>query len=464
MTDQTLWTAMEVATATGAALVDGDDWQANGISIDTRTLKPGDLFVALHAARDGHEFVAQAYAAGAAAALVDRRVGSGPQALVGDSLGALARMGVYARDRSDAYRVAVTGSVGKSSVKEAISTIFKAVGPAHASEKSYNNHWGVPLSLARMPKNTKRAVFEVGMNHPGEIAPLAELVRPHIGVITRLAPAHMAAFGSLEDIAEEKGEIWSAMGENSLAIIPADDPLCDQLKDIATHYKVSRIVSFGQAAHADVRVLGFETGPQGTSGQMEVFGEKHDFSLRVSGGHWAINAAAAVAAAIFCGVEASEAIAALSALDPLPGRGEPVQIEVAGGQAVLLDDAYNANPVSMAAALDTLANWPGKRRLAVLGDMLELGDKARRYHEALAWDIQKSEIDQIYCVGPLMKFLYQSLPAKRQGGWFDNTDEALSSLQNIIKADDVILLKGSNGSQIHHIATALKANAKCETN
>ncbi|PHS27935.1 MAG: UDP-N-acetylmuramoyl-tripeptide--D-alanyl-D-alanine ligase [Robiginitomaculum sp.] len=451
-----LWTAMEIAAATGAALIDGNDWQANGISIDTRTLRPGDLFVALHAERDGHDFVAKAYAAGATGALVDRRVGSGPQALVDDSLLGLARMGVRARERVDACRAAVTGSVGKSSVKEAIAAIFRAVGSAHASEKSYNNHWGVPLSLARMPKGAKRAVFELGMNHAGEIAPLTEMVRPHVGVVTRLAPAHIEAFGSLEDIAAEKAQIWSAMADNGVAILPADDPLGDLLADLAKAHKVSRIVRFGVSPGADVRVTRFETGADGSSGQMDIFGQSHDFSLQVSGAHWAGNAAAAVAAALFCGVEAKDAAAALANLEPLPGRGGAIKVHLPGGEATLLDDAYNANPVSMAAAFDTLGVWPAKRRIAVLGDMLELGEAAQHYHEMLAWSLQNAGIDLVFCTGPLMHALYQSLPEARRGGWYENIDDLQQSVHKIVTPGDVVLFKGSNGSKIHQIANALK--------
>ena len=452
-----LWTALEVAQATGAALIDGGDWQASGISIDTRTLKPGDLFVALHAQRDGHAFVGKAYEQGAVAALVDQRTGSGPQALVDDTLQGLARMAARACERSSAHRVAVTGSVGKSSVKEAIAAIFAAAGPAHASEKSYNNHWGVPLSLARMPRGCKRAVFELGMNHAGEIAPLAALVRPHVGLVTRLAPAHIAALGSLDAIAEEKAQVWSAMGQNSVAVIPADEPLAGRLGDLARQHRVRRIVSFGHARTADVRITSFETGPQGSRGELDVFGERHGFALKCSGAHWGVNAAAAVAAAVFSGVDAADAVAALATLSPLPGRGGVVPLALAQGEATLIDDSYNANPVSMAAALQTLGHWPGQRRIAVLGDMLELGAGARRYHEALAWDIEQAGIDRVYCTGPLMRHLHQALPGQRRGGWFESIEALREALGKAIEAGDVVLLKGSNGSCIHEIAAAFKA-------
>ncbi len=459
---EALWTAIETAQATGAALVDGSDWQAHGISIDTRSLSSGDLFVALHAERDGHDFVAKAFDVGAAAALVDHAVGGGPQALVEDSLIGLARMGIFARERAKAHRVAVTGSVGKSSVKEAIAAIFEALGFAHKSEKSYNNHWGVPLSLARMPRQTKRAVFEIGMNHVGEIAPLTDMVRPHVGIVTRLAPAHMEAMGTMQAIAEEKAQIWSAMAQNGVAIIPADDPYADKLMTLARTHKASRIVTFGHMHSADVQVTAFETGPNGSSGTMNIFGEAHDFRLQVSGTHWATNAAAAVAAALFCGVSAEEAIAGLAHLKPLPGRGGAKQIVVPGGHATLLDDAYNANPVSMAAALHTLGNWPAKRRIAVLGDMLELGDEARRYHEELSWSIEQAGIDQVYCTGPHMQALFSSLPQRRQGGWFENIDDLVHALHDMVTPGDVLLLKGSNGSRIHQIVGALSSATPSE--
>ena len=454
-----LWTAMEVAQATGAALIDGADWQAGGISIDTRTLQQGDLFVALHAQRDGHDFIGQAYEAGAVAALVDQRVGSGPQALVDDTLQGLARMAAFARDRAAACRVAVTGSVGKSSVKEAVATILAAAGPAHASEKSYNNQWGVPLSLARMPSHTKRAVFELGMNHAGEIAPLAALVRPHVGLITALAPAHIEALGSMDAIAEEKAQIWSAMGQNGVAVIPADDPQAGQLAALARQYRVKRIISFGRDREADIRIRAFETGPGGSAGELDIFGDRHDFVLKCSGAHWAANAAAAVAAALFCGVEAADAVSALADLTPLPGRGGAMVVQLAQGEATVIDDSYNANPVSMAAALNTLSTWPGRRRVAVLGDMLELGQGARRFHEALAWDIEQAGIDQVYCAGPLMRYLHQSLPGQRRGGWFESVDDMRKALGKTMQAGDVILLKGSNGSCIHKIAAALRTES-----
>ncbi len=456
-----LWTAIDVAQATGGTLVNGGDWLANGVSIDSRALAQGDLFVALHAARDGHDFVKGAFKNGAAAALVDRAVEGGPYVLVDDTLAALSRLAVAARARSAAYRVAVTGSVGKSSVKEALAAIFRAAGPAHVSEKSYNNQWGVPLSLARMPQHTKRAAFELGTNHPGEIGPLAALVRPHVGVVTTIAPAHMAAFDGLPGIAAEKAQIWAHMMPSGVALVPADDGLSDLLAVQAKDNGAGRVVRFGFAADADVRVLNFTTGPKGGAGVLDVFDETVDFSLPMVGEHWAGNAAAAVGAAMFCGVEAGIAAAALAAIKPLPGRGGAVTLTLQNGdKATLLDDAYNANPVSMAAALKTLGAWPGKRRLAVLGDMLELGPEAPRYHEALAWNIEQNSVDLVFCAGPLMQNLFEALPAHRRGGWYENADALARALPSRLEGDDVILVKGSHGSHLYEVVNDLRKTLK----
>ena len=455
-----LWTSRQAMAATGGMLLGDTDWTATGISIDTRTLEPGDLFVALKDVRDGHEFVGAAMEKGASACLVERGdSGVEPALQVKDVLDGLRMLGTAARDRSDAIRVAVTGSVGKTSVKEAVAAVFRAAGPAHWSVKSYNNHWGVPLTLARMPKQTERAVFEMGMNHAGEIRDLSSLVRPHVALITRIAPAHLENLGTIQAIADAKSEIFEGLEQDGVAIYPSDDPLAERLARHARHSCAAFMLDFGTGAAAAIRIEDFETGLDGSRGVANVLGVRAPFRLAATGEHWAWNAGAIFAAAAGAGLDARDVAEALSGVGAEAGRGRAMTIDLPGGGAfTLLDDAYNANPVSMAAAIAALgAAQPaaGGRRIAILGDMLELGPDENRLHAALADELVAAGADAVIACGRRMKHLHNALPNTVHTGYAQDAGEGLGQVKSIVKAGDVVLIKGSNGSGLHKIASVL---------
>ncbi|WP_297732872.1 UDP-N-acetylmuramoyl-tripeptide--D-alanyl-D-alanine ligase [uncultured Maricaulis sp.] len=455
-----LWTSRQAMAATGGMLLGETDWTANGISIDTRTLQPGDLFVALTDTRDGHDFADAAMAAGASACLVERGdIGVEPALLVKDALEGLRALGVAARDRSEAIRVAVTGSVGKTSVKEAVAAVFRAAGPAHWSVKSYNNHWGVPLTLARMPKQTERAVFELGMNHAGEIRDLSSLVRPHVALITRIAPAHLEHLGSIEAITDAKSEIFEGLEQDGVAIYPSDDPLAERLARHARHSCAAFMLDFGTGKSAAIRIEEFETGLDGSRGVANVLGIRAPFRLAATGEHWAWNAGAIFAAAAGAGLDARDVAEALSGVGAEAGRGRAVSIELAGGGSfTLLDDAYNANPVSMAAAIAALGSarpTGSGRRIAILGDMLELGPEENRLHAALADELVAAGVDAVIACGRRMKHLHDALPKTIHAGYAQDAGEGLEQVKSMVQAGDVVLIKGSNGSGLHKIASVL---------
>ena len=455
-----LWTSGQAMAATGGMLLGEPGWTATGVSIDTRTLEPGDLFVALRDIRDGHDFVAGAMEKGAAACLVERgNTGVEPGLLVKDALIGLRELGTAARDRSSAIRVAVTGSVGKTSVKEAIAAAFRAAGPAHWSVKSYNNHWGVPLTLARMPREAERAVFELGMNHAGEIRDLSSMVRPHVALITRIAPAHLEHLGSIEAIADAKSEIFEGLEQDGVAIYPSDDALAERLARHARHSCAAFMLDFGTAKTAAIRIEDFETGLDGSRGIANVLGVRAPFRLAATGAHWAWNAGAIFAACAGAGLDARDVAEALAGVGAEPGRGRALTISLPGGGAfTLLDDAYNANPVSMAAAIEALgaASPTGAgRRIAVLGDMLELGPDENRLHAALAENLDAAGIDSVLTCGHRMKHLHHSLPNNVRAGYAQDAAAGLELVKSLVRPGDVVLIKGSNGSGLHKIASVL---------
>ncbi|WP_323762283.1 UDP-N-acetylmuramoyl-tripeptide--D-alanyl-D-alanine ligase [Maricaulis sp.] len=455
-----LWTSGQAMAATGGMLLGESGWTVSGISIDTRTLQPGDLFVALQDARDGHDFVAAALEKGASACLVERGdTGVEPALMVKDALEGLRALGAAARDRSGAIRVAVTGSVGKTSVKEAIAAVFRAAGPAHWSVKSYNNHWGVPLTLARMPRDTGRAVFELGMNHAGEIRDLSSLVRPHVALITRIAPAHLEHLGTVEAIADAKSEIFDGLEQDGVAIYPSDDPFAERIARHARHSCAAFLLDFGASASAAIRIEDFETGLDGSRGVANVLGVRAPFRLAATGAHWAWNAGAIFAAAAGAGLDARDVAAALSDVGAEPGRGRAAQVELPdGGRFTLLDDAYNANPVSMAAAIAALgaaAPAQGGRRIAVLGDMLELGPDENHLHAALAENLAAAGIDAVLTCGRRMKHLHDALPKQVRAGYAQDAVGGLEQVKSLVRSGDVVLIKGSNGSGLHKIASVL---------
>lgn len=448
----TLWTSEDAAAATGGRTTAA--WAATGVSIDTRTIAPGDLFVALQADRDGHDFVAQALSKGAAAALVSRVPdGVAPDApllIVPDVLAALEDLGRASRARMAGRVIAITGSVGKTSTKEMARIALAGQGVIHAAEASYNNHWGVPLTLARMPAGTDFAIIEIGMNHPGEIAPLSRMARPHVAMITTVAAAHLEAFGAIEGIAREKGAIFEGVQPVGHAIIPEDLPVTQILRDCADGAGAV-VVGFGE--HGAARPLRIVPQDGALSCHARIMGDTLAFTLPTTGRHFAMNAVGVLAALSVAGADLAQAAAHLSDWHPPKGRGA---VEDMGGIR-LIDDAFNANPASLAAGLATLAGLQGGRRVAILGDMLELGTDEVAMHRAVADDPSMAQIDLVHCAGPLMRHLHDALPAGKRGLWTQTAAELAAQPDKLISAGDIVLVKGSKSSRISTVVQALRA-------
>ena len=443
-----LWTMAEAVAATGGRC--DVEWSASGVSIDTRTLQKGDLFVALKDVRDGHDFVAQALENGAAAALVSRvpkgvSLGA-PLLLVDDVLKGLEDLGSAARARTRAKVIGVTGSVGKTGTKEMLRTALASLGKVHAAEKSYNNHWGVPLTLARMPVDTDYAVIEIGMNHPGEIAPLSRLAKPDVAVVTNVAAVHMAAFESLEGIAREKASIIEGLS-GGVAVLNADTETAEVLAEVA---KDTQAIWFGEAAE-DFHLRCVAVGTSETKVQATVLGKDVLFTIGAAGRHLAMNALAVLAAVHAVGVDVTTAANALADWRPPSGRGERWSV----GDITLIDDSYNANPLSVGAALDVLAHSAG-RRVAILGDMLELGPQEAALHRAVSLDENLNKVDMVHCVGPLMRHLYDALPDSKRGEWFNTSDELAAKVDKLLTDGDVVVVKGSLGAKMGLIVDATK--------
>lgn len=456
MTDL-LWTSSDIALVTGGTAT--HPFAVTGsVSIDTRSLKPGDLFVALKDQRDGHDFVEAAFAAGAAGALVSHKALDGPQVIVGDTQAALEQMGVAARVRCGAYRTAVTGSAGKTSVKEMLAQIYRAFGPAHWNVKSFNNHWGVPLTLARMPEKTERAVFEIGMSTPGEIAPRSQMVRPHSAIVTCIAGAHLEGLGSLNAVAREKADIFAGLEASGTFILPADDEFFEYLSAAARRFcPTGNLESFGRSEHATARVVGYETDGNESRIQLDIVGRPVLVTINAVGEHWAMNAAAAVLAASQTGLSVEDCALALSGYTPPPGRGTAERIALPqGGSITLIDDAYNANPASMRAALSALTRRGAGRRLIVLGEMLEIGETSDAEHAALAGPIAETGAAGVFLSGDKMIHLADSLPPQLQQTWVRNWEELWNPLEKALRDGDVLLIKGSNASGMGKLADRLR--------
>jgi UDP-N-acetylmuramoyl-tripeptide--D-alanyl-D-alanine ligase len=455
-----LWTAQEALAAAGGRLINGEDWRVDGVSIDTRTLEPGDLFVALKDVRDGHDFLAQAFLNGAGAALVSdpgKVDGLGPALAVADVLEGLMRLGEAARDRCAAKRIAITGSVGKTSTKEALASCLSASGKTHRSIKSYNNHWGVPLTLARMPADAAFGVFEIGMNHRGEILPLTTLVKPHVAIVTTIAPAHVENLGSLEAVADEKGDLYAGLEPGGAAIIPNEAPHADRLI-AAAELNGANLVRFGRGEECEARLIAFDMDGDGADAEAEILGRVIKYRIGVEGAHWALNSVAALAAVDCAGGDVEAAAAAFAELRAVDGRGVAKTVSAPFGEFLLVDDAYNANPVSMEAAFATLgARQPksGGRRIAALGDMLELGPDERAYHAALAEPIERANIDLVFAAGQRMAALYEKLPHSRRGGYAETAEALAPMISKSLRSGDIVLVKGSNSSRMNRVVKAL---------
>ena len=459
-TARPLWTAAEVAAATGGAL-HGADVAISGVTYDSREIGPGDLFLALRGARDGHDFAGSAFAAGASGALVEHPVDGGPCIVVTDTLRALEAMGAAARDRAPhVRRGAVTGSVGKTSVTQAIKAGLDLAGPAHASIKSYNNHIGVPLTLARMHPAVERAVFEIGMNAPGEIAPLSKMVQPHAACVTTVGPVHIEAFADGEaGVAAEKAAIFQGLGPGGLAVINGDNPWEAMLRQAALHVG-ARVAAFGSEPAHDARLIDFTPNPDGAIVTAEVYGRSHVFPLKQSGFHWGLNSLAVILMLDALDVPVETALAALADFQPLKGRGETRAVRIPGGAFTLIDESYNANPLSMTAGFRSLGARPiaeGGRRVVVLSDMLELGDHSASMHAGLAEPIDAAGLDIVHAAGPEMRHLYDALPPSRRGVWASSAAELAAQAADLVGVNDIVMVKGSNGSKASLVAAALAA-------
>lgn len=461
-----LWTADEIFAATAARLI-GRLPAIEGVSIDTRTIAQGDLFVALLGEnRDGHAFVPAAFDKGASAALVDEAHaegldGIGPLVVVPDVMAAIADLGRAARARlsGSARVVAVTGSVGKTSTKEALRHVLAAQGRTHAAVASYNNHWGVPLTLMRTPRDIDFGVYEIGMNAPGEIEPLARMVRPHVAVITTVEPVHMEAFASLEGIADEKAAIFKGLEPDGVGIINADNPHAGRLASVALKAG-ARIVTFGENAVADVQAKAIALDADGSEIAASLFGETLSYRLGLPGRHQALNSLAVLAAADALGADPKAAAASLAGLTPVSGRGMRQEVGLPGGGAfMLVDESYNANPASMRAALSTasaIVPAAGGRRIAVLGDMLELGPQADAFHAGLAEAVIAAKIDLLFASGPLMRHLVAALPASLPVVHAPDSASLEPQVLEAVGPGDVVMIKGSLSSRMGRIVTALK--------
>ncbi len=466
----TLWTAAEAVEATGGRATGA--WRASGVSIDTRSLLPGDLFVALKAERDGHDFVAQALAKGAAAAMVSRRpeglAADAPLLMVDDVMAALEALGRAGRGRAAAQVIGVTGSVGKTSTKEMLRVVLGGQGRVHAAEKSFNNHWGVPLTLARLPRDADFAVIEIGMSNPGEIAPLARMARPHVAIVTTVAAAHMEAFGSLDGIAREKASIAEGLEPGGWAVLNSDAPGAAILREAAEKTGAG-VTGFGSSPQAGLRLTELRILEEATVARVEVEGEPLVFKLATQGRHFALNGLAVLGAVRALELDLGLAVADLARWSPPAGRGTREKIlldPVETDQTLdLIDDAFNANPASMAAALEVLAattpvNGRGRvgrgRRIAILGDMLELGPEELRLHAELADLPSIAQLDRVDCVGRRMRTLFDALPPALRGRWVETAAELAPEIRRLVDAGDVVLVKGSKGSLVSSVVDALR--------
>lgn len=465
-----LWNGDDVLRATRGHAPSGTgtpSWAASGVSIDTRSLAPGDLFVALRGPKfDGHEFVADALGKGAAAALVSRIPfgvsTDAPLVVVEDTAQALADLAHAARRRCRACVViGVTGSVGKTSVKEALKLVLSAQGKTLASEGSLNNHWGLPLSLARVPEDARFAVLEMGMNHAGEITPLTQLARPDVALVTTVEAVHTAHFASVEAIADAKAEIFSGLQPGGVAVLNRDNPHHERLAAAARRAGAGRFVTFGAHPDADVRLIVAEADGDGSSRVRAGWaGTALDFRLCVPGSHWIMNSLCVLATVDAAGANVWAAAALLEHFAPPKGRGGRHAVRLPDGVLQLIDDSYNASPVSVEASLDVLARGalgPGGRRIAVLGDMLELGDESPELHAALAKPLQQHGIDLVFTAGPMMAHLFAALPAAMRGGHAANSLTLAPLVAAAVRPSDIVTVKGSAGSRMDMVVRRLLA-------
>lgn len=461
-----LWTSAAAEAATkGKASA---PFTAGGVSIDTRSLQKGDLFVALKGDRlDGHDYVDAAFAAGAGAVMVskdyDISKAKGPVLVVDDTMRGLEDLGRAARARCKGKIIGVAGSVGKTGTKEMLATLLSACGKTHASKKSFNNHWGVPLSLSNLPEDADYGIFEIGMNHPGEIIGLTDQVKPHIAVITTIDREHIEFFDNgLDGIADANAEIFTGMDANGIAILNHDNPYFDRLKAHAEKQGIQTILGFGEDDGADIKLVDCALHADSSRVTADVEGTRAKYKLQIPGKHIVMNSLGALGVVKAAGADMDKAVEALKNAEAVTGRGNRHQITLVAGQPPLtiIDESYNANPASMQAAFKVfeMVEPQGEgRRLAILGDMLELGKDGPRLHAELANPLLKAKTDQLFCCGPLMDALYQALPPEWQGAHAKDSKLLTEIIKETVKPGDVLLVKGSAGSRMAYVIEALHA-------
>ncbi|MBN9587119.1 MAG: UDP-N-acetylmuramoylalanyl-D-glutamyl-2, 6-diaminopimelate--D-alanyl-D-alanine ligase [Afipia sp. 62-7] len=461
----TLWTGAAMAEVMRAQARGTLPNDVTGISIDSRTLTPGEAYFAIRGdVHDGHDFVDAALANGASLAVVakahaDKFAADARLLIVDDVLAGLVDLAHASRARLGGKVIAVTGSVGKTSTKEALRTVLSPQGETHASVASFNNHWGVPLSLARCPASVKFAIFEIGMNHPGEITPLVKMVRPHVAIITTVEPVHLEFFSGIEAIADAKAEIFSGLEPGGAAVLNRDNSQFARLTKSAKTAKVGRIVSFGSDKKADARLLDVSLHPACSAVHADILGQDITYKVAMPGRHMAMNSLAVLAAASLAGADLALSALALAQLKPASGRGVREVLTLKDGIATLIDESYNANPASMNAAITVLGQadvGPRGRRIAVLGDMLELGPAGPDLHRGLNDAIKANVIDAVFCCGPLMRNLWEALPSTKKGGYADNSADLERQVVAAIGVGDAVMVKGSLGSRMKLIVTALQ--------
>ena len=461
---QPIWTRAEVLAATGGqANQHPDDWTATGVSIDSRTCRPGDLFVAIAGENfDGHDFVADAFRAGAVAAVVAREAADmdRPTVRVEDGMQALTNLGHAARDRTDAAVVAITGSVGKTGTKEAMRLALGALGPTHANAGNLNNHIGVPLTLARMPRDIAFAVIEMGMNHAGEISELSLLARPDVSVITTIAAVHLEFFDHVAEIADAKAEIFDGMSRRGVAVLNRDNVYFAILAARAWARGLEKVTGFGAHPEADIHLADCTLSDDGSDVTARVNDRIVRYRLDVPGRHWVQNSLAVLGVVSVLGGDLDRAARALADLTPPKGRGARISVQLGDGVLTVIDDSYNASPASMRAAFAVLGKSTpdtGGRRIAVLGDMLELGPASAGLHAGLAPDLAANGIDTVFCAGTDMAALDHALPADMRGGAAPDSNALAPQVSQAVSAGDVVLVKGSLGSRMALVVDALCA-------
>ena len=465
MSTAPLWTSAAMAEAMRASTQGALPQGITGLSIDSRTVAPGEAYFAIKGdVHDGHSFVEAALKAGAGLAVVEaaqrgKFAADAPLLVVDDVLAGLVDLAHASRARLGAQIIAVTGSVGKTSTKEALRRVLGAQGETHASAASFNNHWGVPLSLARCPADVRFAIFEIGMNHAGEITPLVKMVRPHVAVITTVEPVHLEFFSGIEAIADAKAEIFLGVEPGGAVVLNRDNSQFARLAARARELGISSVVSFGSDASSDARLLDLSLHATCSAVHANILNHDITYKISMPGRHMAMNSLAVLAGASLLGADLARAALSLSQLEAPAGRGVRRMLEVGNGEATLIDESYNANPASMGAALNVLGQapiGPHGRRIAIIGDMLELGPTGPALHRGLIEAVKANNIDLVYCCGPLMRNLWDALSAGKRGGYADNSTSLEVQAVGAIRAGDAIMVKGSLGSKMKVIINALE--------